>query len=320
MAPKKILGIRRSRFLRGVRAVHDFLSLPLALVLLTYSKRVDPAYNMPWYKRAALGFRFYRNEYRMTSGTSWRAHLVMAMKLLEIPQHEQGDIVECGCWKGGATVNLSIIAAIVGRKFRIYDSFEGLPPPTKGDPVAERSFKDGFVAGVYGGTLQEVKANVEKYGAIGPCSFHKGWFKDTLPDHDTPVVLAFWDVDYYASLHDCIVNLWPHLVDGGYVFLDEYRNVAYCSVFFSERYWKTYLDCAPPGIVGTGTGVQVGMCYSDPGIGAGRPGIQHGASTAYSRKGEEAFWDYFPAEDDAAHRQDPAAVEESEGGRAQPQV
>ena len=33
--------------------------------------------------------------------------------------------------------------------------------------------------------------------------------------------LAFLDVDYQASLDDCIRELWPHLTDHGYVFIDE---------------------------------------------------------------------------------------------------
>jgi len=72
---------------------------------------------------------------------------VIAMKLLELPIDMQGDVVECGCWKGGATVNLSLICKITGRKLKVYDSFEGLPPPVAGDFIAEKTFsKDLFQA------------------------------------------------------------------------------------------------------------------------------------------------------------------------------
>ncbi len=56
-------------------------------------------------------------------------------------------------------------------------------------------------------------------------------------------------------MHDCIVNLWPHLTDEGYVFFDEYVHLHNCSLFFSERFWRDYLDTTPPGLMGTGTGV-----------------------------------------------------------------
>tara|TARA_R110002049_G_scaffold63757_1_gene169193 strand:- start:3201 stop:4007 length:807 start_codon:yes stop_codon:yes gene_type:complete len=253
---------------------------------------------MPWYKRIGLGFRFCYNFYRLTSGTNWRAHLVMAMKLLEVPPHVKGAVVECGCWKGGATVNLSLIARITGRELIVYDSFEGLPPPTAGDPIAERSFRNGFVPGIYGGALEEVTENVRRYGAVEVTRFEKGWFKDTLQHHKGPIALLFMDVDYYASLHDCLLNLWPSIVNRGFVFLDEYRNMAYCSVFFSEKYWSKYFSTPPPGLVGIGTGVQVGMFYTDLSFGMGRPGIQGAESTAYCQKGDRSIWEYYPDEFD----------------------
>lgn len=287
---------RKQRLFRFWRTLHDVFTMPTALVYLTFSRKVHASYKMNWFQRILLGFRFFRNFYRITSGTSWRAHLVMAMRLLEIPPGVKGEVVECGCWKGGATVNLSIACALVGRKLRIYDSFEGLPAPTKGDHIAEHGFRNGFTPGVFAGALEEVKANVSRLGAVNACSFHKGWFKDTLVHHEGPIVMAFWDVDYYASLHDCLLNLWPHLTDNAHVYLDEYRNVSYCSVFFSEKYWRKYFDCDPPGLVGIGTGVQVGKFFTNPAVGAGTPALQYGDSIAYSRKGDSAIWDYYPDE------------------------
>ena len=303
MAKKKSVSFRLANF---VRLSYNFLSSPLAIFFLTYSRRVHPAYKMPWIKRLWLGFRFWHNYSKLVSGTNWRAHLVMAMKLLEIPPHVTGAVVECGCWKGGATVNLSLICQITGRKLKVYDSFEGLPPPMPGDPIAERSFRNGFVPGVYGGSLEEVTENIRRYGALDVCTFHKGWFKDTLPFHEGAIVLAFWDVDYYASLHDCLLHLWPSIVNRGLVFLDEYRDVPYCSVFYSEKYWDKYFSCAPPGLIGVGTGVQVGMFYTDPSVGMGVQRIQGGESIAYCRKGDRSIWEYYPDEMDSSENQKPA--------------
>jgi Macrocin-O-methyltransferase (TylF) len=294
--PKDPKRLFRNKCLNIARLTYNFVSTPVAIFFLTYSRRVHSAYSMPWHKRMWLGVRFAYNFSRLTSGTNWRAHLVMAMKLLEIPPEVKGAVVECGCWKGGATVNLSLIAKITGRELKVYDSFEGLPPPTSGDPIAERSFRNGFVPGVYGGSLEEVTENIRRYGALETCSFHKGWFKDTLPHHEGPIVLAFWDVDYCASLDDCLRNLWPSIVNRGMVFLDEYRDLAYCSVFYSEKYWSKYFSCDPPGLIGIGTGVQVGMHYTDPSFGMGNPGIQGGESVAYCRKGDRSIWNYYPDE------------------------
>jgi O-methyltransferase len=282
---------------KSVRVTYEFLSSPLAILFLTHSKKVHPGYGMTWGKRMWLGLRFWRNHARVTSGTSWRAHLIMAMKLLEIPPTTAGTVVECGCWKGGATVNLSLICKITGRKLKVYDSFEGLPPPVSGDVIAERTFKKGFIPGIFGGSLQEVTDNVRQFGAIDVCEFHKGWFHDTLPHHEGNIVMMFLDVDFYASLHDCLLNLWPAVIDRGFVFLDEYLNLPYCAVFYSEKYWGKYFSSVPPGLVGTGTGVQVGMHYTDPSVRFQHGQLQGSESIAYCIKGTRAIWEFYPDED-----------------------
>lgn len=286
----------RKTLAKSVRVAHDFLTAPMAIFFLTYSHKVKPEYGMTWPKRMALGFRFWLNNMRVTSGTSWRAHLVIAMKLLEIPRDTPGDVVECGCWKGGASVNISIICAKIGRRMKIYDSFEGLPPPVEGDVIAEKTFQQGFIPGVFGGTLEEVQNNIRRYGAFDVCSFHQGWFEDTTPQHEGDICLMFIDVDFYSSLHDVLINLWPHVVDGGFVFLDEYLNLPYCAVFWSEKYWDRYFHCAPPGLVGAGTGVQVGMHYTDPAIRFQGRQMQGAESISYCIKGTSALWDFYPDE------------------------
>ena len=39
-----------------------------------------------------------------------------------------GDVVECGCYAGGSTAKLSIVAKALGKRVFVFDSFEGLPP------------------------------------------------------------------------------------------------------------------------------------------------------------------------------------------------
>lgn len=290
-------GKLQKKLLRLTKSSWEVLTSPFAILFISYSFKVKSGYGMTYGKRVRLGFRFWRNYSKVQSGTSWRAHLVMAMKLLEIRPDVQGDVVECGCWKGGATVNLSLICKITGRKLKVYDSFEGLPPPVDGDVIAEKTFKKGFIPGIFGGTLDEVQGNVIRLGAYDVCSFHKGWFENTLPDHEGSIVMMFLDVDFYASLHDCLLNLWPSVVEGGFVFLDEYLNLPYCAVFFSEKYWEKYFSCAPPGLIGTGTGVQVGMFYSDPSLRMHPLQIQGPNSISYSVKGTRAIWEFYPDEE-----------------------
>jgi hypothetical protein len=270
---------------------------------------VHPAYKVTQWDRVALALRFFYNNARMTSASSYRAHLVMAMKLLELPPTVKGDVVECGCYKGAMTVNLSIVCKIAGRKLKVYDSFEGLPAPTRYDFWPKNI---PYFPGVYMGAVEEVTENVRRLGAVEVCEFHKGWFKDTLPSHEGKIVMAIVDVDYHSSLYDCVTNLWPHLVDNGYFFIDEYVFPDYCAIFYSEKFWRTHFHTDPPGLIGAGSGVQVGEYYIGPWK---ELWMSHNpASIAYARKGQRAVWEYYPDEQksDGEAAKTPGSTEKAE--------
>jgi O-methyltransferase len=272
--------------------VHELFNLPWLVVALLYNPRIDAAYRLTWSKKFSLGWRMYRNTKRMKAATSYKAHLAMAVKLLEMSPSVEGVVVECGCFQGASAANLSLVCDIVGRDLVLYDSFEGLPPPAHGE-----KYGNPFAEGLYKGELDVVQGNIRKGGVIDRCVFRKGWFKDTVPHHEEPIALMFLDVDYQDSLHDCVVNLWPHLVPGGYVFIDEYVFTDYCALFYSEKWWWRYLQTIPPGLYGAGSGLPLGQFSLDP-----WPPIsplQSSSSIAYTKKGNTGFWDFYP-EDIAA--------------------
>jgi hypothetical protein len=137
-----------------------------------------------------------------------------------------------------------------------------------------------------------VQDHVRRYGAIEVCSFRKGWYSETMPHHTEPVVLCFLDVDYQASLHDCLLGIWPKLRPKGYLFLDDFLFLDLCAIFWSERYWKTYFDTTPPGLVGSGSGVGLGTFYLGPFYDRRLAHTPEG--TAYTRKDLAGYWDFYP--------------------------
>jgi len=268
-----------------IRDAYHALSLPVAVVFLFYNRRRRPAYKITLRTMMKLAFRMYWNTRRLQTGISYQAHLAMAAKLFEIPPTTKGAIVECGCWLGGSTVNLSLICDLVDRDLIVYDSFEGLPAAEPNDRHAKPEAQ-----GMLRGDLAVVQENVRRYGNIDRCTFRKGWFEQTLPDHTEPVVLCVLDVDFQASLHVSVLNLWPHLTPKGYVFIDEYVFIDYCALFFSESFWKKHFDVAPPGLYGAGTGIPLGQYYLGPY--EERTLVQDQRSIAYTRKDFRALWDY----------------------------
>jgi hypothetical protein len=270
----------------------EYISLPFTIHFVLSSPRIHPSYELTVWRRFRLGLRMYRNTRRIWTGVSYRAHLAMAVKLFEIPPTEQGVVVECGCFRGGTTANLALMCEAVGRELFVYDSFEGLPPAAEGDQYGNPAGTGFLSAG-----LEQVKAHVETHGAPGRTTYVKGWFADTTPHHEPPIVLMFLDVDYQASLTDCILNLWPKLVDRGYCFIDEFVLNDYCALFWSERFWSTNFDRTPPGLMGSGTGVSVGGFYLGGPWGLGKANdYSHPDSVAYTRKNWSGYWGYYPGD------------------------
>lgn len=276
---------------RFLMKAYFLITVPIAISFILDSRRMHPAYRMTWLRRFALGLRMFANSVRIPTGTSFKAHLAMALKILETPPDVPGAILECGAWKGGSSTNLSLVCRIAGRRLKIYDSFQGLPAGQQGDREAVH-----YRAGDYQGTLEEVRANVARYGAPEVCEFVQGWFDETLPRLDTPILLAFLDVDLEASLDTCVRCVWPRLVDGGYLFTDECVGTDYVALFYSERWWKTHFDRLPPGLIGAGTGLPLGEFYIGPWSERDDHPFQHASTGAYTSKSMSGHWSYYPDE------------------------
>lgn len=286
------LGVRTALFVRNALPA---LTLPLTVWFLFTSRKIDPAHGMTWRRLFRLSYRLYSNTTKLPTGTSYRAQLAMLSKLLEVSPDVEGVVVECGCYLGGSTANLSLICEALGRQLIVYDSFEGLPEGDGNDRFAKPE-----AVGVLRGSLEDVQANVAALGAIGVCTFRKGWFSDTLPDHREPVVLCSIDVDWQLSIHQCIVHLWPHLTEQGYFFTDDFPKLDKCAVFFSEEFWRREFDRTPPGLIGSGTGVAMGQYWLGPFVRmGGNPDypLQAPSSVAYTRKDFSGHWGYVPPEE-----------------------
>ena len=275
--------------LRLLMKFYYVLSVPISIFFILNSRSIHKSYRISIFGKFKLGLTMFLNNIRITTAGSYKTHLAMALKILETPPDVPGDVIECGTYKGGAAANLSLVCRIAGRKLKIYDSFEGLP---EGEP-ADREAKY-YKKGDYLGTLDEVKSNIKRYGAIECCEFVKGWFKDTLPKLDSPILLAFLDVDLEASLHTCVRYIWPHLVDQGYIFTDECVGTNYVALFYSEKWWNRYFDRTPPGLVGAGTGLPLGEYYIGPWSERNSHPLQHASSGAYCQKNMSGYWAYYP--------------------------
>jgi O-methyltransferase len=148
-----------------------------------------------------------------------------------------GDIVECGVWRGGSmqAVALTLLeAGSTDRELQLYDTFEGMPPPTDRDQrrhdgraAAELLAAHGRDSRVWAvATLEDVRAGMRELDYPSErIHFHRGLVEDTIPS-EAPERIAILrlDTDWYESTRHELEHLYDRLSPGGVLIIDDYGH------------------------------------------------------------------------------------------------
>ena len=148
-------------------------------------------------------------------------HCVETVLAEDVP----GDLVECGVWRGGASILMRAVLAAHGDETRcvwLADSFAGLPRPDTANYKADKGIRLYLrlrFAPILAVPETEVRANFQRYGLLDDqVCFLPGWFKDTL--HDAPIdriAVLRLDGDLYESTIQALDALYPRLSPGGFL-------------------------------------------------------------------------------------------------------
>jgi hypothetical protein len=179
-----------------------------------------------------------------------------------------GSIVECGVWSGGGAALMALAGEKVGgasRPMHLFDSFEGLPPPSEKDVEVVDGFRrahpdmdldDGQSAALEatgacrGASVEGVERLFERLGIRRErATFYEGWFQDTVPEaatHVGPIALLHLDGDLYESTKECLEHLYPLVAPDGFVIIDDYGTFEGCAAAVDE-FFAT--NPAPPGLL-----------------------------------------------------------------------
>lgn len=136
-----------------------------------------------------------------------------------------GAVVEFGCYAGTTSLFVSRLLNIQKstRELHVYDSFEGLPEKRAED---QSRAGDQFKSGELAVSKKQFVLNYKKAGLPLP-RVHKGWFSDlTAADIPDKIAFAFLDGDYYESILTPLKLIWPRLVPGARIVVDDYANEA----------------------------------------------------------------------------------------------
>jgi O-methyltransferase len=217
--------------------------------------------------RKNLVEKFKRTINNVESATSLYIHLYLAQRIFRVNSKIEGVIVECGSFNGASTANLSLACKLVNRKLIVCDSFEGLPDDNLKLHVGMHSETFGYYKkGMFNGTLEAVKENIEKFGDIQSCVFLKGFYYESLVNLKDPIIMAFLDVDLVSSTQDCLKYIRPLLIENGEVITDDSLDLEVVKVFFDDGWWRSNFKTISPGYVGSGSGLL--PCY--PSLGYSR--------------------------------------------------
>jgi hypothetical protein len=150
----------------------------------------------------------------------WRGH--MALWAASQALHKEGDFVECGVFTG-------ILSGLIchyfdfaknPRRFWLFDTWGGIP--TEGLSDTDMKIAEGFNKDYH---AQDIFAGVQKNFSMFPeCRLIRGFLPQSL-SAATIDKIAYLSIDLNNAGYEqgCIEALWPKVVSGGVILLDDYN-------------------------------------------------------------------------------------------------
>ena len=164
--------------------------------------------------------------------------LIEAIKYISLNKID-GDIVECGVWRGGSMMAIAETLVFLGdidRQLYLFDTFEGMTDPDENLDIDsknnsakkymidnEKSENDFIWAIAH---LDEVIKNINSTNyPPHKIKYVKGKVEDTLPHRGlNKIALLRLDTDWYSSTKHELSTLFHLIVKGGVIIIDDYGH------------------------------------------------------------------------------------------------
>lgn len=171
--------------------------------------------------------------YTMTPAQRFSA-ISLCMRYLRENQIE-GAVVECGVWAGGSIGAAALIGVQdkIKRKYWLFDTFEGMTRPSNFDGISpqkiwNRSRHLNDLGSDWCEVNQlDVENNLKLMGVdLKNCIFVQGDVSNTLKSNPLPkeIALLRLDTDWFESTKIELEVLFPRLVSGGILIIDDYGH------------------------------------------------------------------------------------------------
>ena len=187
----------------------------------------------------------YQKISSLTSVSRERCYILYTLLLQAM--NNEGEVWECGVYKGGTAILLQNILFRNNKKLmlRLFDTFTGMPEVN--------SVHDLHAKGDFSDISFDNLNNA--FSQVSTVKIHKGYMPDTFAGlEDSQITFAHIDVDIYQSVLDCSEFIYPRVIPGGFVVYDDYGfeqcpgSRAAVDEFFATR-------CEKPLILPTGQAI-----------------------------------------------------------------
>lgn len=183
--------------------------------------------DLPNYKDAFT----YENNFYLSCSPSRIGKMLAHYELYKKVQHLEGAFVECGVFKGASFSRFSIFRELFSKelnnKMIAFDIFDEFPETSfEGDKaLREKLIKEAGANSISVEQLQEV---LTEKNCASNVDLVKGDICETVPKYvsenpDLKIALLNLDVDIYEPSVVILEHLYPKIVSGGILILDDYN-------------------------------------------------------------------------------------------------
>jgi O-methyltransferase len=166
----------------------------------------------PWlgYGEFAKYYELARRVTLVSADRCWVLHSLVRQALFL-----EGDVWECGVYKGGTAAMLAqtISDKSSFKRLHLFDTFQGLPETSVTIDLHEKGdFSDTTLDGV---------RNYVGHNEL--TVYHQGLIPSTFVGFEnSKISFAHIDVDIWQSVIDCCEFIFPRLTPGGFIVFDDY--------------------------------------------------------------------------------------------------
>lgn len=179
-----------------------------------------------------------RAVWRYTVTSPERIHALIRAVEHVVENDIAGDVVECGVWRGGSMMAAALTLLRLGVKDRtlwLYDTYAGMTQPGPDDVgydgvPARLEFDRRRITAESStwaaASLDDVRASLSGTGyPESALRFVLGPVERTIPATvPNSIALLRLDTDWYASTRHELQHLYPRLVSGGILIVDDYGH------------------------------------------------------------------------------------------------